>query len=83
MFALRYAVNSLLRLIILQSFLDVKYFSLGNRQTLDFPATMAVFLDIGASATRNMVGKGVHLLTNALTDETGHSIICHSLSPPL
>jgi hypothetical protein len=83
MFALRYAVNSLLRLIILQSFLDVKYFSLGHGQTLDFPATMAVFLDIGAPAPGDVVGEGVHLLTDALADETGHSIICHSLSPPL
>jgi hypothetical protein len=83
MFALRYAVNSLLRLIILQSFLDVKYFSLGNRQTLDFPATIAVFLDIGAPATGNVVGQVVHGLADLLADETGHSIICHSLSPPL
>jgi hypothetical protein len=83
MFALRYAVDSLLRLIILQSFLDVKYFSFGHGQTLDFPATMAVFLDIGAPAPGHVVGQSVHFLADALPDEAGHGVIGHLSSPPL
>jgi hypothetical protein len=58
-----YTAKLLSRLIIVNLFREVKQFSFGSRQTLNYSTAPLVLIEIGTAATCDMVGHVIHLLT--------------------